>query len=63
MVVDLFQTPSEFDASSLYHAMKGIGTEEGTLIEIIGTRPHTTIPNKAIIQSNVQQRFSEMGRE
>ena len=37
-VVALFQTPAEFDASSLYHAMKGIGTDEGTLIEIIGTR-------------------------
>lgn len=37
-VVGLFMSPPEFDAYCLYKAMKGIGTSEGVLIEIIGTR-------------------------
>ena len=37
-VVGLFMTPPEYDAYCLYKAMKGIGTNEGVLIEIIGTR-------------------------
>ena len=53
VVVALFQTPSEFDASSLYHAMKGIGTDEGTLIEIIGTRPSFQL-------SQIKQSFRQM---
>ena len=31
-------TPAEYDAMCLYKAMKGLGTNEGVLIEIIGTR-------------------------
>ena len=38
VVIGLFQTPAEYDATCLYHAMKGIGTDEGVLVEIIGTR-------------------------
>ena len=34
----MFQTPAEFDAESLYKAMKGLGTDESVLIEIIGSR-------------------------
>jgi predicted lipid carrier protein YhbT len=34
----MFMTPAEYDAYCLYKAMKGIGTNEGVLIEIIGTR-------------------------
>jgi hypothetical protein len=37
-VVGLFMTPPEYDAYCLYKAMKGLGTNEGVLIEIIGTR-------------------------
>ena len=38
VVVAMFQTPAEFDAESLYKAMKGLGTDESVLIEIIGSR-------------------------
>ncbi len=38
VVTAMFQTPSEFDATCLYKAMKGLGTDEGVLIEIIGSR-------------------------
>ena len=34
----MFMTPAEYDAFCLYKAMKGLGTDEGVLIEIIGTR-------------------------
>ena len=37
-VVGLFMTPPEYDAYCLYKAMKGLGTNEAVLIEIIGTR-------------------------
>ena len=35
----LFTDPIEYDADSLYNAMKGIGTNEDTLIEILASRP------------------------
>ena len=34
----LFQRPAEFDAENLYYGMKGLGTDEDVLIEIICTR-------------------------
>ena len=42
-VVGLFMTPPEYDAYCLYKAMKGIGTSEGILIEILGTRNNQEI--------------------
>ena len=42
-VVGLFMTPPEYDAYCLYKAMKGLGTNEGVLIEIIGTRKNEEI--------------------
>ena len=38
VIAGMFMTPSEYDAMCLYKAMKGLGTDEGVLIEIIGTR-------------------------
>ena len=38
VVEGMFMTPAEYDAMCLYKAMKGLGTNEGVLIEIIGTR-------------------------
>ena len=38
VIAGMFMTPAEYDAMCLYKAMKGLGTDEGVLIEIIGTR-------------------------
>ena len=38
VIMALFDPPAEYDAKNLYKAMKGIGTNEDILIEIIGTR-------------------------
>lgn len=35
VVLGLFQTPTQYDATCLYKAMKGLGTDESVLIEII----------------------------
>jgi annexin A7/11 len=43
----MYKTPLDYDCSELYKAMKGAGTDEDTLIEIIGSRPTSTL--KAII--------------
>ena len=39
VMVALFTDKYEYDAEQLYNAIKGMGTDEDTLIEIIGTRP------------------------
>ena len=44
-VLALFDTPAEFDAKCLHNAMKGIGTENEVLIEIIGTRSAYELQN------------------
>ena len=42
-VVALFTDPIEYDADELYEAMDGFGTDEDTLIEIIASRPASTL--------------------
>ena len=44
----LFQRPAEFDAENLYYGMKGLGTNEDILIEIICTRTNDQL--KEIIE-------------
>ena len=42
-LVSLFYEPVDYDCHQIYSAMKGIGTNEDTLIEIIGTRSNERI--------------------
>ena len=42
-VLALFVEPVEYDCDQLKKAMKGAGTNEDTLIEIIATRPNSHI--------------------
>ena len=42
-MVALFKDPVEYDAESLNKSMKGAGTDESTLIEIISSRPYWLI--------------------
>jgi annexin A7/11 len=39
----MYKTPLDYDCSELYKAMKGAGTDEDTLIEIIGSRPNSVL--------------------
>ena len=48
-VVGLFDDPYIYDAKALHQAMKGLGTDEDTCIEILCTRPNWYIKN--IIQA------------
>lgn len=39
LILGLMMTPEDFDANELYYSMKGLGTNESILSEIIATRP------------------------
>lgn len=41
--VALFDTPIEYDVNQLKKAMKGLGTDENSLIEIIASRPSSML--------------------
>ena len=53
VVIALFYTPIDYDCYHLRKAMKGLGTDENALIEIICTRP----PN---IIERIKKRYGEM---
>jgi hypothetical protein len=43
VVLGLMMTPPEYDAAAVYNAIKGLGTDESTLIEILCTRSNDEI--------------------
>jgi len=52
-VIALFYTPEDYDCYQLRKAMKGLGTNEDTLIEILATRSNERI-------NRIKQRYNEM---
>ena len=52
-VIALFFTPVDYDCYQLYMAMKGLGTNEDTIIEILATRSSQRI-------NQIKQRYPEM---
>lgn len=52
-VVALFDPPTDYDCNQLRKAMKGAGTDEDTLIEIIATRSNQQI-------KDIKQRYTEL---
>ena len=52
----MYKTPIDYDCYELYYAMKGMGTTESTLIEIIGTRDVPTL-------LAIQKRFKELYKD
>jgi len=52
-IVALFDDPYVYDAKTLHNAMKGMGTDEDTCIEILCTRPNWYIKNIITAYSNL----------
>jgi len=52
-IVALFDDPYIYDAKSLHKAMKGVGTDTDTCIEIICTRPNWYLKNIMIAYTNL----------
>jgi len=52
-ILAMYKTPLDYDTSELYYAMKGMGTNEDTLIEIIGTRSNSQL-------EAIKKRFKEL---
>jgi hypothetical protein len=55
-ILALYDTPAEFDAKCLYKALKGVGTDEDVLTEIICTR-------SSILLNEVKEKYKELYQE
>ena len=53
VVVGLFDDPYIYDAKTLHEAMKGLGTDEDTCIEILCTRPNWYLKNIITAYANL----------
>lgn len=53
VVLGMFRTPVDYDCHELHNAMSGGGTDEDTLIEIIGTRSNERL-------KEIKERFKEI---
>lgn len=56
LIVGLMMTPEDFDAYQIYQSVKGLGTDELTLSEIIATRPSRHI---SIVREKYPQLYKE----
>ncbi|KAE8292467.1 Annexin A1 Annexin I Annexin-1 Calpactin II Calpactin-2 Chromobindin-9 [Larimichthys crocea] len=55
VVLALLKTPAQYDAQQLKLAMKGLGTDEDTLIEILASRTNREILDKESLQGRIQE--------
>ena len=53
LISGLMKTPIEFDADKIYYAIKGIGTDEDVLSEVIATRPSRHL-------SKIKEKYPEL---
>lgn len=53
VVIGMFRTPVDYDCHELRRAIKGVGTDEDVLIEIIGSRPTSTL-------KKIKERFLDL---
>jgi len=53
VVIGMYRTPLDYDCFELQKAMKGGGTDEGTLIEILATRTNSQV-------KEIKRRFKEL---
>lgn len=56
LILGLMKTPVDFDAEQIYLSMKGIGTDEDTLSEMIATRP-----SRRLVR--IRERYHELYNE
>ncbi len=62
--IGMWRSPIEFDALEIYHACKGLGTDEDSLSEVIGSRSNRRlneikIAYEQIIKENLETRISD----
>lgn len=53
VVLAMFKTPVDYDCSEIYNAMDGAGTDEETLIEILGSRSNSRL-------RDIKKRYEEL---